>query len=142
MKSAFEVNTVHCDYYSKESLISAIMSMEQLDNVCDAFFDTINKSINERKDKLINLQSRINRIVKILSILKNKNQILTFKSLRYYPKKENHLYQSVFYNEIFNANYNKDSINSEKIRKKRVNELGSKRNGTLEDIVNISQRLG
>ena len=54
MKSAFEVNTVHFDYYSQASLLSAIMSMEQLDKVCDTFFDNINKEINERKENLIN----------------------------------------------------------------------------------------
>ena len=142
MKSAFEVNTVHCDYYSQESLLSAIMSMEQLDKVCDTFFDNINKEINERKEKLINLQSRINRILKILSIIKNKNQILTFKSLRYYPNKEDHISQSIFYNEIFNQNYNKESISNESNKKKKNTELGSKPNGSMEDIFSMSEIYG
>lgn len=142
MKSAFEVNTVHCDYYSQESLLSAIMSMEQLDKVCDTFFDNINKAINERKEKLINLQSRINRILKIISIIKSKNQIFTFKSLRYYPKKEDHVSQSIFYNEIFNQNYNKESIKKEIIRNKKITELGSKPNGSMEDIFSMSEIYG
>ena len=142
MKSAFEVNTVHCDYYSQESLLSAIMSMEQLDKVCDTFFDNINQAINERKEKLINLQSRINRILKIISIIKSKNQILTFKSLRYFPKKEYHVSQSIFYNEIFNQNYNKESIKKEIIRNKKITELGSKPNGSMEDIFSMSEIYG
>ena len=117
MKSAFEVNTVHCD-------------------------NNINKEINERKEKLINLQSRINRILKILSIIKNKNQILTFKSLRYYPNKEDHISQSIFYNEIFNQNYNKESISNESNKKKKNTELGSKPNGSMEDIFSMSEIYG
>lgn len=143
MNPVYEIGIVNNDCYSNEALLSSITCLDRLDKICDDVFNVINNAITERKTKLEKLQSRIVRIFSIISLLKNQNQIINVKSLRYYPQKESDYYPT---HSIFNKQNNNDNQENEEEKKllKSINKINKNRNRpkrTLDDIYKINEAL-
>lgn len=143
MNPVYEIGIVNNDCYSNEALLSSLTSLDRLDKISDEVFNVINNAITERKTKLEKLQSRIVRIFSILSLLKNQNQIINVKSLRYYPQKESDFYPT---HSIFNKQNNNDNQENENEKKlwKSISKINKNRNRpkrTLDDIYEINEAL-
>lgn len=143
MNPVYEIGIVNNDCYSNEALLSSLTSLDRLDKISDEVFNVINNAITERKTKLEKLQSRIVRIFSILSLLKNQNQIINVKSLRYYPQKESDFYptHSIFNKQ--NINDNQENENEKKIWKSisKINKNRNRPKRTLDDIYEINEAL-
>lgn len=143
MNPVYEIGIVNNDCYSNEALLSSLTSLDRLDKISDEVFNVINNAITERKTKLEKLQSRIVRIFSILSLLKNQNQIINVKSLRYYPQKESDFYptHSIFNKQ--NINDNQENENEKKLWKSisKINKNRNRPKRTLDDIYEINEAL-
>ena len=143
MNPVYEIGIVNNDCYSNEALLSSLTSLDRLDKISDEVFNLINNAITERKTKLEKLQSRIVRIFSILSLLKNQNQIINVKSLRYYPQKESDFYptHSIFNKQ--NINDNQENENEKKLWKSisKINKNRNRPKRTLDDIYEINEAL-
>ena len=143
MNPVYEIGIVNNDCYSNEALLSSLTSLDRLDKISDEVFNVINNAITERKTKLEKLQSRIVRIFSILSLLKNQNQIINVKSLRYYPQKESDFYptHSIFNKQ--NINDNQENENEKKLLKSisKINKNRNRPKRTLDDIYEINEAL-
>ena len=143
MTSVYEIGIINNDCYSNEALISSLTSLDRLDKISDEIFNMINNAITERKTKLEKRQSRIVRIFSILSLLKNQNQIINVKSLRYYPQKESDFYpmHSIFHKQ--NNNDNQENENEKKFLKSisKINKNRNRPKRTLDDIYEINEAL-
>ena len=91
MKTHYEISLNYNDLFKNESLSQVINNLEKLDRISEDVFNRINKNILEKKTKLENLKSRINRASSIINSLETLPQALTIKSKRFYPCKEEYM---------------------------------------------------
>lgn len=159
MKSNYEISIVCNDLFKNESLFQAISNLEKLEQITLDVFNRINKSLIDKKTKLENLKSRINRANIIVSNFENLPQALTLKSKRFYPSNvssyenthdgsENpprtylnspYTYQSIYYDDVCDFALVKipSTKNHQDINTKPSNpssKLGKTPDGMLEDV--------
>lgn len=102
MKINYEIPIIYNDLFKNESLFQAISNLEKLEQISVDVFNRINKSLIDKKTKLENLKSRINRANCIISSFENLPQAITLKSKRFYPT-----------NGLNNSNNDKSNSNVE-----------------------------
>jgi hypothetical protein len=156
MKTQFEVSINYNDLFKNESILQIISSLEKLEEITDEVFERINKNLLEKKGKLENLKSRINRANNIIASFETLPQALTIKSKRFYPNISQEgsdgtarypLYKSIFYDDVCDFKLLKNvpgiTKKSNELNTKPSNSsnfLGKKPDGNLED-VSLTQEI-
>ena len=111
MKTNYEISIIYNDLFKNESLTQAISNLEKLDQITNDIFNRINKSLMDKKTKLENLKSRINRANQIISNFENMSQALTLKSKRFYP-----VNGAIHSNSTDSADFNSEGISNSRTK--------------------------
>lgn len=100
MKSTYQIPIIYNDLHKGECIEQVIENLHKLETVSQEIFGKINTKILEKKTKIENIKSRIQRSSKIISTLETMSQALTIKSAKIYPDGNPAPVKSIYYNNI------------------------------------------
>lgn len=100
MKTQFEIPTNYHSLYKNEGLTQILTSLDKLEQINSEVFNSINRSIIDKKTRLENLHSRIIRIGAIIKQLEQVPQAITLYSKKFYPENNDSYHvNSIYYQD-------------------------------------------
>lgn len=146
MKTQFELSTNYNSLFKNEGLSQILTSLDKLEQINSEVFNSINRSIIDKKSRLENLHSRIIRIGAIIKQLEQVPQAITLYSKKFYPENtESYQIKSIYYQDtcdfkLINQKFKALQIDLNSNPSNTESALGKSPDGDMQDI-QLSQEI-